>query len=236
LAAEASELRILLGRAIETGWRQGPAGPQLPIVAGSSVLHNDAPYRSRPESYDENRVWHELLHSGITDEQTVRRIVDGAAARGETMLGIVGNRTLAVGFTAHGVAYGLLQHDFIDEFLLMYYAHAAHLHTRGTWTAVECADMDRDRAQHWPYCAPAQMTIPLLTKWMLLFEDPLADIVTLAKGTPRAWLESGKRIGVTGAPTRFGPVSYSIISDLAHGAVRADVSLPQGWMPAFSCD
>lgn len=73
----------------------------------------------------------------------------------------------------------------VREFLLLYYAHAFHLHTRGTWTAFECADMDRDRAEHLPYCAPAQLTIPILTKWMLVFEDPATSQAWLAKAVPR---------------------------------------------------
>jgi len=46
----------------------------------------------------------------------------------------------------------------------------------------------------------------------------------LAFATPRAWLESGKSISVTGAPTSFGLVSYSIAR--AGDVVRVDVVAP----------
>ena len=91
----------------------------------------------------------------------------------------------------------MIQHDLVREFLLLYYAHAFHMHTRGTWTAFECVDMDRDGAEHLPYCAPAQLTIPILTKWMLVFEDSLAFEVWLAKAVPRRWLADGCRVRVT---------------------------------------
>jgi hypothetical protein len=43
----------------------------------------------------------------------------------------------------------------------------------------------------------------------------------LAFATPRAWLASGKTISVSGAPTSFGPVSYSIarVGDAVHISV-----------------
>jgi hypothetical protein len=133
---------------------------------------------------------------------------------------------MAVAFQCYGEAYGLIQHDLIREFLLFYYAHAAHMHTRGTWTAFECVDMDRDRGQYAAYCAPAQMTIPTITKWMLVFEEPLAATLWLGKATPRDWLAAGRRIGVKYAPTRWGSVSYEINSHLDEGRVRASIRLP----------
>jgi len=48
----------------------------------------------------------------------------------------------------------------------------------------------------------------------------------LARGTPRAWLEQGKRISVKNSPTRFGTTSYQIVSEVAHGKIIATVSLP----------
>jgi hypothetical protein len=216
-------LRQDLLRAIDESWLERPSGRVLPIIAGAQRTHLDAPYRSRPESFDDNRVWHELLGSGALPGEVVREIVEGGAARGDTALGIFGNRKHAVAFTAHGVAYGLLQHDLVREFLLLLWAHIAHMHTRGTWTAVECSDLDRDRGEHWPYCAPAQMTVPLLVRWMLVFEDPLAPRVWLARGLPRDWLRHGRTVAVRNAPTGHGPVSYRIDSRVAEGTVVADV-------------
>lgn len=48
----------------------------------------------------------------------------------------------------------------------------------------------------------------------------------LARGTPRAWLEQGKRISVKHAPTQFGTIDYQIASDVANGKIRAEVTLP----------
>ena len=109
------------------------------------------------------------------------------------------------------------------EFLLLYYAHMSHIYSPGTWTSVESSKIDGTLGG--PYCTPAQVTIPTLTKWMLVFEDPDDAVVWLARATPREWLGPGKNIAVTDAPTRFGKISYELHSDVQRdriaGAIRA---------------
>ena len=228
LTMEAEALDRDLKCAIGRSWVDRNGTRTLPLFAGSRKLHLDAPYRSCPEAFDENRVWSEMLYSGTLDRDTVEAILGAAATHGDSTLGIFGNRKLVVAFTACGEAHGMIQHDLIREFLLLYYAHAFHLHTRGTWTAFECVDMDRDRAEHLPYCAPAQLTIPILTKWMLVFEDPVTFHVWLAKAVPRRWLKSGARVRVAASPTRWGPVSYEIRSGPEPRRLEATVDLPDG--------
>jgi hypothetical protein len=43
---------------------------------------------------------------------------------------------------------------------------------------------------------------------MLLRED--GNVLQIGEGIPRAWLSSGHHVTVEGAPTKFGPVSYSM--------------------------
>ncbi len=59
---------------------------------------------------------------------------------------------------------------------------------------------------------------------LLVMED--GQNLWLARATPRAWLEQGKRISVTNAPTYFGTVDYEIISDVQHGKISAQVKIP----------
>ena len=113
------------------------------------------------------------------------------------------------GFLSYGHGYGLLQYDFVREYLLTLYSLMAHQYTRGTWTAPETRLLDPKRFAA-PYCTPAQMTVPLLTRWMLVFEEPASDALWLAKGTPRSWLEDGNTIAVSNAPTRWGSLSFSL--------------------------
>jgi hypothetical protein len=59
---------------------------------------------------------------------------------------------------------------------------------------------------------------------MLVMED--GDDLWLARATPRAWLAGGQRIAVKDMPTRFGAVSYEIVSDVEHGRIAATVEVP----------
>jgi hypothetical protein len=48
----------------------------------------------------------------------------------------------------------------------------------------------------------------------------------IARGTPRSWLEAGKRISVKNAPTYFGTVAYEIVSDVDNGKITATIEIP----------
>ena len=65
---------------------------------------------------------------------------------------------------------------------------------------------------------------------MLVMED--GQWLWLARATPRAWLEQGKKIAVTNAPTHFGTVSYTIVSDADRGKIAASVQMPDRGSPA----
>jgi hypothetical protein len=59
---------------------------------------------------------------------------------------------------------------------------------------------------------------------LLVWED--GSNLWLARATPRAWLEQGRKISVKNAPTCFGTVDYEITSDVDHGRITATVSMP----------
>jgi len=72
--------------------------------------------------------------------------------------------------------------------------------------------------------------------WFELYRNMLVresddHTLMLMQAAPRAWLEDGKRIGVTNAPTWFGNVSYQVQSSAASGSIRAIVEL-EGREPA----
>ena len=214
-------------RGVERSWitKHGVTG--LPIIAGDDTFYWEHPYRARPESYDENRVWSELYFGGAASPETVKRIWDIAGDRGHTTLGVFNNRKSLVGFLVWEEIAGLLQHDMIPEALLTFYAQAFHAHSRGTWTAIECVDMDRSRGAHSPYCLPAQMTVPIAMRWLLVYEDPVTQVITLGHGIPRDRLEHGRTIGVQGAPTRLGKISFLMESRIADGEIAVTLELPQ---------
>ena len=54
----------------------------------------------------------------------------------------------------------------------------------------------------------------------------IGDTLWLARATPRAWLEQGKKISIKNAPTHFGTVGYEIVSDVDNGKITATVEMP----------
>jgi hypothetical protein len=130
------------------------------------------------------------------------------------------------GFLTYGHAYGLLQHDLVPEFLLALYGLAAHQYTRGTWTAPETRSLNLG-VNAAPYCVPAQLTVPMLLRWMLVWEDPRSDTLWLCKGVPQHWFAAGQRIAAEDVPTRWGRVSFVLEID-EQGTVTGTASLPDG--------
>ncbi len=167
-----------------------------------------------------------MLDSGELTEEQADIIVKNLAANGGSMFGLLRYGVNIDGFLDFGPAYARLQFDWVREFLLLYYAHMAHIYSPGTWTSVESSKIDGTLGG--PYCTPAQVTIPTLTKWMLVFAEPDDSVLWLARATPREWLEQGKKIAVTAAPTRFGKMSYELRSDVQRNKVSAVIDAPEG--------
>jgi hypothetical protein len=127
-----------------------------------------------------------------------------------------------LGFISYGYAQALLRLDRVEEFLLFLYSHRYHAHTRGSWTAGEVTGITGDSGT---YCVPAQQTVPLLVRWMLVLEDSDEDKLYLAKGVPRQWVVSGKEIRIEHAPTRWGRVSFTLMAKPGTKSVVGQVEL-----------
>jgi len=65
---------------------------------------------------------------------------------------------------------------------------------------------------------------------MLVME--MGDDLYLARGTPRRWLEDGKIIAVSRAPSYCGELDYQIRSILSQGRIEATVNPPHRRPPA----
>jgi hypothetical protein len=212
LLEESAAMKKDLYTAIERSVDRSQSPPYLPAVVG------DTP------TWGKGRVYSELMQSGVLTADQVKIILNYFNAHGQLVLGLPGGRNRVGGFLNFGPVYARIQNDWIREFLMMYYADMAHVYSRGTWTSVESAKMDGTLGG--PYATPSQLTIPIFTKWMLVFEELESPVLWLAKATPRSWLEQGQKIAVTSAPTRFGKVGYELRSDIAQGKISAVVNLP----------
>jgi hypothetical protein len=65
----------------------------------------------------------------------------------------------------------------------------------------------------------------------MLIREPDDHTLFLLQATPRAWLEDGKQIEIEQAPTYFGPVSLTVVSESNAGRIRVDVEVPNRLRP-----
>lgn len=232
LQREARELRTDIDHAITRSILEINGESILPAIAGvEEPFHVVVPRDNTDPQYRSYRAYMEMLYSGSLNKDQVRLIVDYRAKHHDTILGIptaYGYNTGDIaGFLSYGHGYGLIQHDMIREALLLVYSLVAHQYTRGTWTAPETRNVFHNPAA--PYCTPAQLAVELLTRWMLVFEDPESETLWIGKAIPQEWLTNGKTTAVSGAPTRWGRISFTLASHLDHGTITADVRLPEGF-------
>jgi hypothetical protein len=182
-----------------------------------------------------HRAYTELLHADVLPPDLANIVIDCMRSYGGTTMGIVANMEPAradgrdiLGFISYGYAQMLLRLDRIEEYLLFLYAHRYHDHTRGSWIAGEVAGIDGDTTL---FCIPAQQTIPLLVRWMLLLEDSDRELLYFAKGLPRDWVGSGKEIRISQAPTSWGRVNFKMAANIGAKTIEATVELARDASP-----
>jgi hypothetical protein len=251
-AGRARTLQARLTQAVRASVRRDLSPAYVPPLPGVSLTFRESLARERPSPQQwPHRAYSELLQADVLPPDLAALVVDTLRGHGGTSLGIVANvgppsadgRDI-LGFISYGYARVLLKLDRIEAYLLFLYSHRHHCHTAGGWTAGEVCDITGGLPL---FCMPAQMTIPLLMRWMLAFEDDDADRLHLARAVPRAWLASGRPIGLSGAPTRWGKVDLVIQGDPSARRVSARIDLtgpgrpqetwlrlraPKAWRPA----
>ncbi len=215
-------------QSIEKNIQNDKTPPYIGLFPGTPLTFRESLEKEKPSPQQwPHRPYAELLQADILPPRLANLVVDCMRAYGATTLGVVANvwqfqedgREI-LGFISYGYAQALLRLDRIEEFLLFLYAHRYHAHTRGSWTAGEVTGITGDSPL---YCVPAQQTIPLLVRWMLVLEDSDEDRLYLAKGVPREWIASGKEVGIEQAPTRWGRVSFRLAAKSESKAVVGHV-------------
>jgi len=215
---------------IEKNIQSDKAPPYIGLFPGTTLTFRESLEKEQPSSQQwPHRPYAELLQADVLPPRLANHVINCMRAYGATTLGVVANvwrfqedgREI-LGFISYGYAQALLRLDRIEEFLLFLYSHRYHAHTRGSWTAGEVTGITGDSGT---YCVPAQQTIPLLVRWMLVLEDSDDERLYLAKGVPREWVISGKEIGIEHAPTRWGRVSFRLAARPTAKSIVGQVEL-----------
>ena len=244
LAAQARALAERLERPLRAAVRRSERRlPDGSLFVPARLLDHETPYRSLVEarlgSYW-NLVTPFALASGFfaPGGTEARGILRYMLLHGSRLLGLVRAGAYALygrraPFPVSGTdqVYGNAVSRFLadngqaDQLVLSLYGQLAAGMTPGTFVAGEAAgvaplDGRRYRSMYLPPNSAANASFLSTLRQMLVHETP--DGLELAYSTPRAWLEPGKRVAVAGAPTRFGPVSFSIAIHAGSARVRVD--------------
>jgi hypothetical protein len=228
------DLQLAIGRTL----RRDLDPPWLPTIAGAEVPYTEAVGRDLLDpQFRAYRANAELLFSGRLSRDQVRTIVDYREAHRDIVLGVpvaygcgdsptaVQNAGELAGFLSYGHGYGLLHHDLVREYLLELYALSAHQYTRGSWTAPETRRIDPELPAA-PYCVPAQLTVPMLVRWLLVWEEPVHEVLWLCRAAPRDWFDDGCVVAADRAPSRWGRLDFRVESHLDDNQIEVTLDLP----------
>ncbi|WDS36330.1 Tat pathway signal protein [Pseudoxanthomonas sp.] len=229
--ARATQLRARLLQSIRGDIRRDLTPAYLGPLPGTRETFRQAMSQEDPSKSEQlwsHRAYAELLQADVLPPDLAHLVIDCLRGHGGTTLGIVSNiwkpepegRDI-LGFISYGHAQQLLRLDRVEEYLLFLYAHRYQVHTRGSWTAGEVAGITGGMPL---FCMPAQMTVPLLLRWMLVFDQD--DALYLGRAVPRDWLASGAPIEIADAPTPWGKVGLKLQADTTAKRVVATVRLP----------
>src|SRR5262249_53062787 len=130
----------------------------------------------------------------------------------------------------------LLRLDEVDRALVSFYGKLAQGLTRDTYLGAEGTGLRPLDPMGRPMYLPPNCTAQASFVWTLrhlliqdwdLDDDGTPETLRLGFATPGRWLEDGKTIKVERAPTAFGPVSFSLNSNLKKGEVVAELEPPR---------
>lgn len=226
-AALVRQLDMTLRRSI----RHDLDPPYVPILPGRQETFRESLTRHTPsEQQWAHRVYAELLQAGVLAPDLENLVIDAMRGHGATSVGVVANigppdaqlRDL-LGFISYGYARALLRQDSIPEYLLFLYAHRHHLHTPGSWTSDEVAGLKGELPL---FCIPAQLTIPILLRWMPVCEEETEEVLHLGRAVPRDWVMSSAGVSICAAATRWGPVDFTLRHNPVTQSITADILLP----------
>ncbi|WBO23255.1 hypothetical protein [Sphingomonas abietis] len=229
-SARATRLQQHLEQRLRANIRHDLTPPYVgPLPGVTNTFREALTAENESEQGWPHRAYAELLQPGVLPPDLEALVVDCLRGHGGTTLGVVANigrpdpasRDI-LGFISYGYAEALLRLDRIEEYLLFLYSHRFHAHTRGSWMGGEVSGIDGGLAL---FCIPAQLTIPKLVRWMLVYEDQDADRLHLARAVPTRWIMSGQPIAIRDAPTRWGKVGFSLRRS-GPGIIEGEISLP----------
>lgn len=231
LLDESEKLREDTLRAVKRSIVTTPERPFLPPTA-----EFDKPFQrmtqDRFSDYTNYRYWPETLSAGCLPPELERMMINYRVFQGGEFLAMTRFKEHLDDWPYYHYARSLLAHRRVPHFLLGYFGHLAHHQMPGTFVGYEQVLLKGFcfRREYADYCVPAQVTIPMMTRWLLAFENRDNNELWLGTAMPEAWLTH--RVAFRNASTRWGPVSLEMTPSRDRRAYTARIELPSAPRPA----
>jgi hypothetical protein len=253
---EAADFRASILSAMEKSVIRAPGKPPFvpleTLYFRDNPLYGPLPYDNLAATKPQGSYYHywvdmELHYNFFNpDDQLGHRLVEYLNQRGGFVLGCTRARSRS------GSPYGWINDDYnagyyayalrrgqVERFLLGFYSRLAFDSSRHTYVNSE-ADPFIGYNTHdggfvgseytFPNSAANAETLDLL-RFMLILEERRDNldtgVIDLARGTPRTWLEDGKKIEVERAPTDYGTMSFTLESRLHEQTISAHIEAPR---------
>jgi hypothetical protein len=251
LASVAAEYRKIIMAALDKAIDHSVDPPFVPVALSGEEDPHVPIWATTMGSYW-NLMIHYILASGVSpyNSQTTTDILRYVEHNGGLVMGMLRARNTPGNWYVVGPRvndlYGmrrnlvLLERNEPDLALVGFYGKLAQGMTRDTFIGGEVTSLgivdSFGRQISLPPNSAANSNFLQTLRYLLvqdydLDDDGKPETLRLAFATPRAWLEDGKSIKVTNAPTTFGPVSFTLDSHLSQGTVSVDVDLPTRTAP-----
>jgi hypothetical protein len=246
----ATDLRTAISKAVDANQSKLTEPPFIPMALFYGEHVHDPITETRLGSYWDlvsNYVIGSRVFVGTERELWLPRYVE---EHGGLFMGLTRsaaeNHSFWTGKNRTNPLYGMryildcLRRDDVERALVSFYGTLAHGMTRNTFYGAEgCSTEPLDEGGRYFYCPPnsasngqwLSVLRSLLVQDLDADEDGRPDTLRLFFGTPRRWLEDGKTIRLTNAPTAFGRVSLSCESHVSRGEVHMTVQLPSRSTP-----
>jgi hypothetical protein len=188
-------------------------------------------------NYANFRLFSETLLAGALDAEYEEAIIDFRDTHRGTITGMTRFRDVLDDMPILGYGWGLLSHDRLEQFHTLLAGHSANYLSRGTYWSTEQRQQQQaggvlderwtnncgDGGEDCSLCMVSAMPPAMWIRWMLVQESREDAFVHLARGAPKRWYTQPEPFGLANAPTRFGVVSYSLVS--AGETVQGTVSV-----------
>jgi hypothetical protein len=234
LKKEAEEYRQDIFSSIEKTVIKEKGVTFLPLVVTDTTIYKTIGESEMSMYY--NILSPRMIESGIFDraDKRINWIPDYLEQSGRLVLGMPRWRGSG-GFDPHFIAgYALtnLRLDRIDKFLLSFYGLIAYGMARETFATNEhwfittgTSNYLNVGEKHWASARQPHLHSTVesirMTNMMLIREE--GDEIWLAWGTPRKWLENGKKIEVKKANTVYGSFDFTVDSHVSEGYIKTEI-------------